>query len=226
MSKIIITGSRGLIGKEVVKYFRYKKHKVIEIDKVLGHDLEDENFIDNFFWNHKADYLINLAGKNDHVSIYKENQNLFGVETESFREYMEQNVTILFNVCRMFLHNNPHGAIVNFGSLYSMRSPRPELSRNKHPGYTASKHAVIGLTRHLAAYCPEYCPDARINCVCCGGVEADQSDEFKEKYSDYVPAGRMMHQSDLFGLLEYLCSEESKYMTGSVITIDGGYTAV
>jgi NAD(P)-dependent dehydrogenase (short-subunit alcohol dehydrogenase family) len=225
MSKIIITGSRGLIGKEVVKYFRrgsYRRHKVIEIDKRLGHDLANDRFVDDFFYKHKADYLINLAGLNDHVSKYRLNPGIFDVDVDSFRDFMEANVTVLFNVCREFLRVNPRGAIVNFGSLYSLRSPRPELSGNKHPGYTASKHAVIGLTRHLAAYCP----DARINCVCCGGVEADQSDEFKAKYSEHVPAGRMMHQSDLFGLLEYLCSDKSKYMTGSVITIDGGYTAV
>ena len=59
MRKVIITGSSGLIGREVTSYFK-KNNEVIECDLSLGHDLNDESFVKDFFRKNKANCLINL----------------------------------------------------------------------------------------------------------------------------------------------------------------------
>ena len=57
-----------------------------------------------------------------------------------------------------------------------------------------------------------------------GGIEDEQKTEFAENYSKHVPMGRMMNRNELIGLIEYLCSDKSTYTTGSIITVDGGWT--
>ena len=64
--KIIITGSEGLLGKEITTYLK-KEHEVTRLDLVLGHDLTDENFVKNWFSKNKADCLVNCFAMNDHV---------------------------------------------------------------------------------------------------------------------------------------------------------------
>ena len=73
MKKIIITGSEGLIGKKVSKFFLKKKDfKVVKIDKKLGHNLVSESEVDKIFKkNRDACFLINLHGFNDHVKKRK-----------------------------------------------------------------------------------------------------------------------------------------------------------
>ena len=65
----------------------------------------------------------------------------------------------------------------------------------------------------------------RVNCISPGGVELNQSDSFKKKYSKHTPLKRMMKKNELNGILNFLCSEESSYMTGSILFLDGGYSA-
>ena len=66
MAKIIITGSEGLIGKEVWKYLQ-KKHSILKLDLKLGNDLTDEKFVKQWFKKNKANYLVNCYALNDHV---------------------------------------------------------------------------------------------------------------------------------------------------------------
>lgn len=224
-TRIIITGSRGLIGSAVTSYFKKKKnYQVLELDLQLGHDLTNENFVKSWFKKNKAEYLINLFALNDHVDPKIKRPTLFNISLDSFRKFLEINVTALFSVCREFAKNKEAKGIVNFASTYGMVSPLPHIygKGEKHIGYSASKGAVIQLSRHLAVH---LAPRVRVNCVVPGGVEYKQSKKFKEEYSKYTPMKRMMKKNELNKLLEYLCSEDSSYTTGSVITIDGGWTA-
>ena len=224
MRKIIITGSEGLIGKEVSRYFSEKACEVIKLDLCLGNDLNDEIFVQEFFKENKADYLINLFALNDHVDSDKKTDNLFDISLSSFEDYLKVNITSLFSVCREFARNNKEGSIVNFSSTYGLTSPLPHLyvgENQKHIGYGVSKAAVVQLTKHLAIH---LAPNFRVNCVAPGGVKSKQDDKFVESYSKNTPMGRMMEVSELNGLLDYLCSDKSSYMTGETISIDGGWT--
>ena len=73
------------------------------------------------------------------------------------------------------------------------------------------------LSTHLA-------PSIRVNCVAPGGVEADQDKEFIKKYSKLTPLNRMMKKNELNGIIEFLCSSQSSYVTGATFVIDGGWT--
>ena len=91
MNKIIITGSEGLIGKEVSRFFsKKKKYKIIKLDKKLGHNLTSETHVDKIFKKNKdANYLINLHGLNDHV---KKNQSKSLGDKNDFLNYHLNNV--------------------------------------------------------------------------------------------------------------------------------------
>ena len=223
MKKIIITGSEGLIGKEVTSFFN-KKDNVIRCDLSLGHDLNDEKFVKTFFKNNKADYLINLFALNHHIGEDIDSNKIFDISLKSFGEYLKVNLTSLFSVCRAFAINNQISSIVNFSSTYGCVSPLPNLydGDEKHIGYGVSKAGVIHLTKHLATH---LAPNIRVNCVTPGGVNFLQSKDFKKKYDKLTPMKRMMRADELNGILDFLCSEKSSYVTGENIKVDGGWTA-
>lgn len=220
--KIIITGSEGLIGKELSNYL-LKNHEIEKIDLSLGHDLTNENFVKNWFKKNKADALINCFALNDHVEKGEKRPTLFEFSLESFTKFLEVNLTALFSVCREFAINNPNSTIVNFSASTGVVSARPDLydGGHKHPAYSVSKAGVINLTKFLATH---LAPNIRVNCVSPGGIELDQDDDFKKKYAELTPMKRMMKKDELNEIVEYLCSSKSSYVTGANFVLDGGWT--
>ncbi len=223
--RVIITGSQGLIGKEITCFLEKSGYDIIKCSRSLGHDLTDESFVKAWFKENKANHLINLFAMNEHID--KDNENvstLFNVSLDSFDQYMRTNVTSLFSVCREYARNNPKGNIINFSSIYGLKSPDPRIYRDgkhKHAGYSVSKASVIQLTKYLAVH---LAPKIRVNCVIPGGVENNQGTEFMDKYSTKSPSQRMMKVGELNGLVKFLCSDDSSYCTGSEFVVDGGYT--
>lgn len=227
IKKVIITGSEGTIGREICGRLK-EVLNVIKVSRSLGHDLTDENFVKDFFKKTKPDYLINLFALNDHVDDEKSDETgetLMDCSLDSFREYLNVNLTALLSVCREFARNNEYGGVINFSSIYGLVSPIPSLytAREKHIGYSVSKAGVIHLSKHLAVH---LAPNIRVNCVVPGGVINKQDDEFIKRYCEQVPIKRMMKADELIGILEYLCSEKSSYTTGSTFVIDGGWTSI
>lgn len=222
MRKIIISGSEGLIGKELTKYFE-KKDKVLKLDIQLGHNLTDENFVIDWFKENHAEYLVNCFAINDHVDTKRKKSNLFDLSLKEFNDYLQANLISLFSVCREFAKNNKKGSIVNFSSTYGIVSPNPELydGGHKNIAYGVSKAGVINLTKYLAVH---LAPNHRINCVVPGGIKLNQSTKFMQKYAKHTPMKRMMEKNELNGLIDYLCSQHSSYTTGATIIADGGYT--
>jgi len=221
---VIITGSEGIVGAEVSKYFT-KSYNIQKLSLRFGDDLTDEEFVKSYFSKNKADYLVNCFGFNDHIDVTKRRETLFDVSLESVLNYLSVNVVALFSVCREFAKNNEAKGIVNISSVYSIVSPIPSLYENteKHIGYSVSKAAVNQLTKHLATH---LAPRVRVNCVVLGGIEDKRISKFAEKYSKHVPMERMMKRNEVIGIIEYLCSDKSTYTTGSIITVDGGWTAL
>jgi NAD(P)-dependent dehydrogenase (short-subunit alcohol dehydrogenase family) len=220
--KIIVTGSEGLLGKEIATYLK-KEHNVIGLDLHLGHDLTDENFVKKWFLENKADCLVNCFAMNDHVEEGKKRGTIFELTLESFKKFLDVNLTSLFSVCREFAINNDSGSIVNFSASTGIVSARPDLYNggHKHPAYSISKAGVINLTKFLATH---LAPQIRVNCIAPGGVEFDQDEEFKKEYAKLTPLKRMMKKNELNNLVEFLCTSGSSYMTGSTIVVDGGWT--
>jgi len=220
--RIAITGSEGLLGKEITNYL-LKNHKVFKLDLQLGHDLSDEKFVKNWFSKNKIDALVNCFALNDHVSPNEKRGTLFDISLESFSKFLEVNLTTLFSVCREFARNNKKGTIVNFSATTGIVSARPDIynGKHKHPAYSISKAGVINLTKFLATH---LAPNIRVNCIAPGGVEYDQSESFKKKYAKLTPMKRMLKKSELNEITEYLCTSKSSYVTGSTFVVDGGWT--
>ncbi len=89
--------------------------------------------------------------------------------------------------------------------------------------YAATKGAIINLTKYLASYLGKY--NIRVNCFSPGGVYDHQPKTFVKKYSQKVLLGkRMANVDDLTGVLLFLLSDASKYVTGQNIVVDGGWS--
>jgi NAD(P)-dependent dehydrogenase (short-subunit alcohol dehydrogenase family) len=137
---------------------------------------------------------------------------------------MDVNLVSLFSVCREFARNNESGTIINFSASTGIVSARPDLydGGHKHIAYSVSKAGVVNLTKFLSTH---LAPDFRVNCVAPGGVEFNQDPEFIKKYSQLTPLNRMMKKDELNGIIEFLSSSQSSYVTGTTFVIDGGWTA-
>ena len=93
----------------------------------------------------------------------------------------------------------------------------------KSPAYGASKAAVVNLTKYFATLWGR--SGVRVNTLSPGGVLAGQDDQFRAKYAERVPLGRMASVDDLRGPLLFLASRASSYVTGHELSVDGGFTA-
>lgn len=223
MKKIIITGSEGIIGSQLCSYFK-NKYKIIKLDLKLGHDLSDEDFVKKWFKKNHSDYLINCFALNDHISSKRKIETLMDISLDSVTNYLNINITSLFSVCREFAKNNKRGGIINFSSYLGIVSPNPTLyeKTNKNIAYCVSKASVIHLTKYLAVH---LAPNIQVNCISPGGILDKQEEKFVKKYSELTPMKRMMKKTELNGIVNFLCNDTSKYVTGSNFVVDGGYTS-
>ena len=222
--KIVVTGSKGVLGAQIVKNLKeINNNEILELDFSLGNDLTNENEVKEFFLNNHVDALINCFVLNDHIDEKRKNFSFLNYPLENFSKTLNVNVTALFSVCREFIKNNHKGNIINFSSIYGYRSPRPSFypNSNKDPAYGPSKAAVTNLTKYLAAHAPNF----NINCIVPGGVENNQPESFKKKYCQDLPIPRLMNRNEIFGIVKFLLSEEASYCTGSEFFIDGGWNA-
>ena len=148
---------------------------------------------------------------------------------------MEVNVKGVFQACQVIggaMHEAKRGAIVNIASIYGIVSPDQRLYEHrrargeaffKPAAYSASKSALLNLTRHLATY---WAPEGpRVNTLSLGGVFSNQDAQFLERYEYRTPLGRMARAGEYEGALVFLLSAASSYMTGANLVVDGGWTA-
>ena len=147
-----------------------------------------------------------------------------------WQKTIDINLTGVFLVAReagrLIKASSKCGVIINISSIYGVVGPDHRIYEGQpfksFPGYSASKSGVIGLTKWLATW---WGGDIRVNCVSPGGVFNQHNKEFVEAYSDRVPMGRMAEREELVGILLYLLSSSSSYVTGQNFIIDGGLTS-
>ena len=151
---------------------------------------------------------------------------------ERFAESMKVNATGVFMMTRAFgdvMAKAGTGSIINVGSIQGMIGPDAMVYKNVGfhgfiPDYFYHKGGMLNFTRFAASY---YGPDhVRCNCISPGGLQTEShSPLFVQNFSDRTFLGRMANDTDLMGVIVFLSSEASAYITGTNIPVDGGYTA-
>lgn len=151
---------------------------------------------------------------------------------EAFEASMRVNATGLFLVTRTFgeiMIGQESGSIINIGSMMGMvglehRNYEGTDMSGWFPDYFFHKGGMINFTRFCASYFGRF--GIRVNCVSPGGLLASSHPEaFIRNYSQRTQLGRLANDSDLKGIIVFLASDASLYITGANIPVDGGYTA-
>ena len=124
--------------------------------------------------------------------------------------------------------NRKFGSIINIGSIYGVVGPDFNVYENTEltmpAAYSAIKGGVINFTRYLASYYGK--DNIRVNCVSPGGIFNNQTTEFVKNYEYKVPMKRMGNPEDISPAVSFLLSDDSTYITGQNLTIDGGWIAI
>jgi NAD(P)-dependent dehydrogenase (short-subunit alcohol dehydrogenase family) len=148
----------------------------------------------------------------------------------NFAKSMEVNATGLFAVTRAFgehMAERGRGSIVNVGSIQGMVGPDftlyEGLDWGAPPDYFFHKGGLVQLTRYAAAKLGPR--GVRVNAIVPGGFFNHQDPRFVARYNARTFLGRMANETDVKGIIVFLASDASAYVTGTAITVDGGYTA-
>ena len=120
------------------------------------------------------------------------------------------------------------GSIINVSSDLGIIAPDQRIYNKKNfvkpVTYSVVKHGIIGLTKYTASYWGKN--NLRCNAIAPGGIYNNQDKKFVENINKLIPLGRMAKKNEYNGLILFLCSDLSSYLTGSVIVADGGRTII
>lgn len=239
---IIVTGSNGLIGKEVVKYLLKNEAQVIGLDLEEGEakmdffkcDVTQYDQIDEVFASitkkyERIDGLINLA----YPRTSDWGLKFEDVPLSSWQTNVDTQMNSVFYICQKVLivmKKQRSGAIVNVGSIYGVVgndfSLYEEYGGTSPAAYAAIKGGIINFTRYLASYYGEY--NIRVNCVSPGGVldEGKQQPSFIKRYNEKSPLKRLGNAEEMAAPFVFLLSDGASFITGHNLMVDGGWTAI
>lgn len=169
----------------------------------------------------EVDILVNNAGINPDESLGKPEI----VSVDGFDIPIAVNLRGAFLVTKEAseaLLASDGGSVINIASIGGLVGlPR------QHP-YVASKHGLVGLTKSMAI---DWAPSVRVNCIAPAYVETDlviealSDSDIRDSLLSQTPLDRFAKPSEIAGPAVFLASDASSYMTGSVLTVDGGWTA-
>jgi meso-butanediol dehydrogenase/(S,S)-butanediol dehydrogenase/diacetyl reductase len=240
---VVITGGASGMGAASARAFAAKGAQVVIVDRnatgaqslaeaigglALAGDVSQSAFCNEAVVSvlkhyGRLDVLVNAAG------IIKRTDAIH-TSDEAWRQIFGVNVDGIFFMCRAVL---PHmverrsGVIVNFGSIWG------DIGSAGVAAYCATKGAVHNLTRAMAL---DHARDGiRILAVCPGEVDtpmlssersAPPTRAFLDDLADRtIPVGRLAQPEEIGRVVVFLASDEASYMTGSLVTVDGGFTA-
>jgi NAD(P)-dependent dehydrogenase (short-subunit alcohol dehydrogenase family) len=246
----VVTGAAGVIGTATIKLLAERGAKIVAIDRreqdlkaavrelpasaealVVAADVTQEDEV--------ADYVRAATNRFGTIDVFYNNAGVEGeikpiteYSLEAFRRVIDVNVVGVFlglkHVLPVMLKQNK-GSIINTASIAGlMGSPHIAV-------YSASKHAVVGLTKSVAWECTG--TGVRINCVCPGLIDSRMLSAIfqgrfggnapppMDKIVERIPARRLGQASEVASIVAFLASDEASYVSGSAYTVDGGRTA-
>ncbi len=238
---IVVTGGNGLIGQSIVKRIKEEGGIAInaEINVVtnLDHglincDITYENsvsecitqVVDRFG---KIDGWVNNAypRTEDWSKIFEE------ISLDSWKKNVDMQLNSIFICCKLVLaqmKKQKSGSVVNISSIYGVVGPDFSVYEGTEmtmpAAYSAIKGGIINFTRYLASYYGEF--DIRINCISPGGIFNNQSEEFITNYQKKVPMKRLGYPQDVSPSVTFFLGDDSRYITGQNLIIDGGWTSI
>ncbi len=238
---ILVTGGSGLIGKELIADINRKGGKAINADisvennlinGTLKMDITNDDSIQN-----GIDLLINKFGKIDGLvnNAYPRTKDwgtrFEDLDPDSWRLNVNMQLNSYFVCCQKVLKQmaiQKSGSIVNIASIYGVVGNDftlyEEYGGTSPAAYSAIKGGLINFTRYLASYYGKM--GIRANCVSPGGIFDNQHSSFIKRYEAKVPMGRLGYPDDIAPAVSFLLSQESKYITGQNLIVDGGWTAI
>lgn len=162
----------------------------------------------------RIDVLVNNAGITRDGLIMR-------MKKEDFESVIDTNLTGTFNMTRNvvpFMIKQKNGRIINLSSVVGITGNAGQTN------YSASKAGVIGFTKSLAKEVASR--NILVNAIAPGFIETDMtkvlSDNVKEAILNQIPLKRMGEAKEVAKLVKFLVSDDSKYITGQVINVDGG----
>ena len=234
----IITGAARGIGLATAQLFNENGYKVAIVDndkkeidnlsfknkdiKTFCFDISNDDELDKMYnqileWHNRIDVLVNNAGVADFGNIEETN-------FKRWNEVMKTNLNGVFLCSQKGIAHlkKTKGNIINIASISGLRASTLRVA------YGTSKAAVIQLTKQQAVELGEH--GIRVNCVAPGPVKtklamAVHTQDIIEAYHDAIPLNRYGTEQEIANGIYFLASEKASYITGQVLSVDGGFEA-
>lgn len=232
----IDTGKQNAIEKKISALFPDSHFLLLTLDITKENSCQEaiDAIIQKFG---RLDVLINNAAID--AKFDQENANsLDHSRFENYPSHLLRNAvdvnltgTILITqlACRQMIRQSS-GNIINVASTYSVVAPNQNLyddgdgnQKFKPVDYIASKSFIPNFTRYLSTFYARQ--GIRCNAIVPHGIFNDHAEPFLKNFAALSPLGRMCNREELIGPFTFLASDASSYMTGSLLTVDGGWTA-
>lgn len=237
---IVITGSNGLLGNCIADKLRS------EGAVVIGTDIQfKEQSANNFLMDiTKEESVIStvseISEKYGRIDGWINNayprtkdwgNKLENIQFESWRTNVDMHLNGYFLCCKIVLEQmkkQGFGSFINMSSIYGMVGPDFTVydgtEMTMPAAYAAIKGGITNLTRYLASYYGAY--QIRVNSISPGGIFDNQNKIFVDNYEKKVPMRRMGSPMDIVAAAVFLLAEESGYITGHDLVVDGGWTII
>ena len=238
---IIVTGGSGLIGQCIINDLKKKGAIAINAEISVDTDLSQGNVHCDITSEESVNDLINIV-----IERYLKIDGLvnnayprtkdWGTKLEeipllSWKKNVDMQLNSVFLLCQKALSQmvkQQYGSIVNIGSIYGVVGNDFTIYEGyggtSPAAYCAIKGGIINFSRYLASYFGKY--GIRVNCVSPGGIKDNQHPSFIERYEYKSPLKRMGKPEEIAPAISFLLSDESSFITGHNLMVDGGWTAI
>lgn len=234
-AKVVILGRKAEVGHALAADIKAAGGEALFLTTdVTDRARLEQNLSDILAAYGRIDALLNAAGGNMPGATIAPTGTIFDLKTEEFQRVLELNLTGTVLPTQVFLRpmvEQKRGAIVNFSSMAAFR-PLTRVA-----GYAAAKAGISNFTAFMAAeVARKFGEGIRVNAIAPGFFLTKQNralltnpdGSYTERGQDVIrqtPFGRMGRAEELCGTIQYLISDASAFVTGTVAVVDGGFNA-